>query len=171
MGDDVKLKHHQLVALVQCILSHYHGNAVPERGFSLNRNLLDVHGFSTSEQTIISLRLVKDYIHHVPTKFPTSGSLINCCGNAKAKCIDTAEKKKAEENAVRKRIQAGKERVERINTQILALADLEKHISDQNPKIRVADNLILEAGAELKKITSGSEKGTLKREDLLAIQE
>ena len=78
MVGDGKLKYQQLVALVQCILSLSHGNAVPERGFSLNKNLLDVHGFSTSEQTIISLRLVKDYIHHDggSTKFPISDSLL-----------------------------------------------------------------------------------------------
>ena len=45
----------QLVALVQCVLSLSHGNSTPERGFSINKLLLAVHGHNTYEDTIIAL--------------------------------------------------------------------------------------------------------------------
>ena len=36
-----------------------HGNADPERGFSVNKHL-DNHGSTTSEETIEALRFLKD---------------------------------------------------------------------------------------------------------------
>ena len=39
-----------------------HGNAEPERGFSINKYLLKVHGTATEDETIIALRLIKDHI-------------------------------------------------------------------------------------------------------------
>lgn len=54
------LKYPQLFALAKCVLSLSHGNVVPERGFSINKYLLSVHGNSLKEETIVSLRLVKD---------------------------------------------------------------------------------------------------------------
>ena len=53
-------KHPHLFSLVRCVLSISHGNSVPERGFSYNKYLLSLHGGSTSDETIIALRLVKD---------------------------------------------------------------------------------------------------------------
>ena len=36
-----------------------YGNAVPEHGFSINGKILDAHGYSFSEETIIALRIGK----------------------------------------------------------------------------------------------------------------
>lgn len=47
---------------MKCILCLSHGNADPERGFSINKHLLQTHGGSTQEETIEAIRLVKDYI-------------------------------------------------------------------------------------------------------------
>ena len=48
----------KLVAKSICVLPH--ANADPERGFSLNKKILDVHGSSIQEDTIVALRFVKD---------------------------------------------------------------------------------------------------------------
>ena len=48
--------------LARCILWLSHGNAVPERGFSINGKILDAHGYSISEETIIALRTGKSYV-------------------------------------------------------------------------------------------------------------
>ena len=45
--------------LAECILSFSHGNAVPERGFSINGKILDAHGHSISEESVIALRIGK----------------------------------------------------------------------------------------------------------------
>ena len=57
-----QLKYLQLFALVKCVLSISHGNSIPEQGFSINKYLLSIHGTSTSNETIIAWRLVKDFI-------------------------------------------------------------------------------------------------------------
>ena len=57
-----QLKYLQLFALVKCVLSISHGNTIPEQGFSINKYLLSIHGTSTSNETIIAWRLVKDFI-------------------------------------------------------------------------------------------------------------
>ena len=56
-----KPKWTQLFALAKAILSLSHGN-VSERGFSINKYLLSIHGNSIVEKTIVALRLVKDFI-------------------------------------------------------------------------------------------------------------
>ena len=53
-----------LCALAKCLLLLSHGNADPERGFSLNKHLLATHGSTTDEDTIVAIRLVKDFIVH-----------------------------------------------------------------------------------------------------------
>ena len=39
-----------------------HGNADPERGFSINKRLIDIHGYNIQEQIIQTVRLVNDYL-------------------------------------------------------------------------------------------------------------
>ena len=51
-GDDGKPKYAQLFAMVKCILSLSHGNAVPERGFSINKKLIDCYSSTVYEDTI-----------------------------------------------------------------------------------------------------------------------
>ena len=41
-----------------------HGNADPERGFSINKILLEKHGKNIDEDTLQSIGIVKDYIIH-----------------------------------------------------------------------------------------------------------
>ena len=55
-----KSKDLQLFALAKPILSLSHG-IVPERGFSINKYLLSIHGNSIDEKTVVALRLVKDF--------------------------------------------------------------------------------------------------------------
>ena len=47
--------------LAICTLSN--GNVDAERGFSINKYLLQIHGPSTSEKTIEAIRYAKDYIN------------------------------------------------------------------------------------------------------------
>ena len=59
---DGSLKYPQLFALMKCVLSLSHGNTVPERGFSVNKIMLESHGYTIDNETIAALRLVKDSI-------------------------------------------------------------------------------------------------------------
>ena len=62
--DEGALKYPQLYMLAWCILSLSHGNAVPEHGFSINRKILDAHGYSISKETIIALRIGKSCLSY-----------------------------------------------------------------------------------------------------------
>ena len=48
-----KPKYIQLFALAKAILSLSDGNVVPERGFSINKYLLSIHGNSINEETML----------------------------------------------------------------------------------------------------------------------
>ena len=57
-----KSKYNILFNFAMCVLSLSHGNSDPERGFSINKFLLDTHGNSISEVTIECIRLLKDFL-------------------------------------------------------------------------------------------------------------
>ena len=55
-------------ATVTCfgyVLSISHSNSVQQRGFSISKCFLDIHGNSTKNYTIVALRMVKDQISSV----------------------------------------------------------------------------------------------------------
>lgn len=62
LDEEGKPKFAKLSTLVNCLLTLSHGNAEPERGFSINKNQLDLHGSGIGESTLESLRVVKDYL-------------------------------------------------------------------------------------------------------------
>ena len=84
--DNGCLKYTQLFCLIKCVLSLSHGNSVPERGFSINKLLLESHGYTLQGDTIEALRLVRDEIICVGgvMQFPITKKLI-----AEAKCART----------------------------------------------------------------------------------
>lgn len=61
MNEFGKLKCTQLFYLAKAVLSLNHGNGVPEKGFSINKYLLFIHGNSIYEKAVIALKLVKDF--------------------------------------------------------------------------------------------------------------
>ena len=67
-----------MFALVKCVLSVSHGNSTPERGFSVNRIMLETHEYIIYENTIVALRIVKEELNRVGsvTKFNTVKELI-----------------------------------------------------------------------------------------------
>ena len=82
LNESGNLKYPQLFQLVKVVLSLSHGNSVPERGFSINKILLDAHGTSLKEDTITALRLGKFKLRYI--KFlSNSNSLQKIPGNIK----------------------------------------------------------------------------------------
>ena len=65
VGDKGCYMYQQLIALIKCVLSLSHGNAVPERGSSINNILLEAHGYTIKNDTIVALRIVKDEVRRV----------------------------------------------------------------------------------------------------------
>jgi len=83
-NDDGTLRYVQLFCLAKCVLSLSHGNAVPERGFSINKHMLQAHGNSLASDTLVALRRVKDAIirHGGTMHMPISTELLRFVENA-----------------------------------------------------------------------------------------
>ena len=60
-----QLEYLQLFSLGKCVFSNSHDNSLPETAFSINKHLLDIHGNSTKDDTVIALRMVKDHMASV----------------------------------------------------------------------------------------------------------
>ena len=55
VDDNGRKKHPQLFNLVKCVFLLSHANSVPERGFSINKLLLESHGYTMEGATVESL--------------------------------------------------------------------------------------------------------------------
>ena len=98
--DNGRKKYPQLFNLVKCVFSLSHANSVPERGFSINKLLLESHCCTMEGATVESLRQVRDEILRVVgvMKFKISPKLITEVKNAHAKYkADLAQKEKMKE--------------------------------------------------------------------------
>ena len=81
-----------------------HGNADPERGFSINKYLLQVHGSQIKEDTIEAVRLVKDQIikRNGIMNVPITKDWLKSCQSASQKYNVYLEAKKEEEELRKK---------------------------------------------------------------------
>ena len=102
-------KYDKLWVLVKCVMLISHGNADPERGFSINKHVLKIHGFSLGEDTIIAIRLVKDFIIKCggSEKVPVPNALLKSCKEARSRYHADLEEKRQlalKEEAARKAV-------------------------------------------------------------------
>ena len=80
------LKYPKLYALVHARLSLSHGNAYPKRKFSINKQLLQSHGYTMKDKSIVSLWLKDELIRGGGVlKFPCTIELINSVKNARVR--------------------------------------------------------------------------------------
>lgn len=95
-------------------LSLSHGNAAPDRGFSLNKSVLQ-NREQTNEDTITAIRMVKDavLIYDKPENFPITRRLSDLCASSRKKYFlhldveknqkELLAKQKQQENETRKK--------------------------------------------------------------------
>ena len=155
-NDKGGLKCPQLLALVKCVLSVSHGNSTLEHGFSINKMMLETHGYTIYKDTIVALRIVKGDINRVGsvTKFNIDKELIK---EVKLSCskyeVDWKARKawikaqEAERNKKKKDLtRQGKA------TKAKELLDAEIVKCKSSPK--VADDIIEDAKGNLQKALS-----------------
>ena len=58
-------KKYTQLCLARCLFSLSHSNSTPEQGFSINKVLLESHGYTMQNDTISALRFVKDELNRV----------------------------------------------------------------------------------------------------------
>ena len=79
---------------LHCLLVLPHGNSDPERGFSINKNILKVHGYSTKEDTLIAPHFIKDVLI---LKIRLSKDLFASCRGARSSYVAFLEAQKLEQ--------------------------------------------------------------------------
>ena len=142
--------------LAICTLSH--GNADPERGFSINKHMLNIHGSSTSQKTIEALRLVKDYIilNGGVNNMEVSKAMIKKCSEARQRYeedLKAMREVKQKEEQIQKEIcekQAASKEKKRQESQIKD--DLQKVESS----LKISDDLLQDGQKELDELTKSS---------------
>ena len=113
-SSDGQPKYPFLVSLFKLVLSISHGNSAPENGFSINKAMLDIHGYSLGESTIEALRFVKDVIlkHSSILDIPITRSLLDNVKDSRKRYMADLEAQRAiekEDEAKRKRARSKKE--------------------------------------------------------------
>ena len=138
LKDDGTFKYARLFLLVKLVLSISHGNSVPERGFSINKYLLQVHGSSTSEETIEALRFVKEEICCVGgvMKFPINRELPSSVKGAHGKYVADLEAKRTQRKGRtrKKKVEKEKEENAELNE---SLAKLEMELNKYQTNLKV----------------------------------
>ena len=139
-----QLKYPQLFALVKCVLSISHGNSIPERGFSINKYLLSIHGTSTSNETIIAVRLLKDHLILIGgyMKFSINRNLILSVKTARQKYQQDLEAKRLLREKESERIKLADEMKEKNKS-------LEAETKIKESGISVAEESIQEGNEKL----------------------
>ena len=157
-----KKKYSNLWILVKCIMLISHGNADPERGFSINKHMLAIHGTSLGEQTIVAIRLIKDYVVQCGGigKVPLSDKLLQSCKLARSRYgADLEEKRKLAEKEEKARL-AAKAAMEAAE----AAKEAKKKNEEARKKVQNEINIV-EAG--LKVAEDASEEGIKEMKNLL----
>ena len=147
MDDEGKKKFPTLVALANCVLPLSHGNANPERGFSINKHLLKIHGLTTSESTIEALRIVKDFLIRKGDieKVSISKILIKNSQNSDA----LYKARLAEENRQKQEAAENAKRVEEDNQNATEIEEIDNDILMIKNGIKIAEKSIKKGNLEL----------------------
>ena len=157
-GDDGTAKYPQLASLMKVVLCLSHGNAVPERGFSINKIMLDAHGYTLDNDTIAALRLVKDAIRRSGgvEKFPVTKKLINSSFKAYDKYQQylAIKRKEKEQNEA---LLAEQERQKKINISKQKEKEaIQGDIDACELQLKAADEILVAANSELQSHMAGS---------------
>lgn len=140
-------KYQRLSALARCALTLSHGNADPERGFSVNKHLLNIHGSAVGEQTIHALRLVKDFIVRSEgfSNVVVTKSLIRDCQNSHA--LYTAQR--LEEDRQRELVANDTRQRENEQQKAAELEEIDNDLMVIERGIEIAEAAIKEGNDEL----------------------
>ena len=131
-----------------------HGNSDPERGFSINKDIYKVHGYSAEEDT---LRFIKDILilKGVHLKMRLSKDLFTSCRDARSSYVSFLEPQKLEQEKEKKRKineKAEREKEKEKDKKSDVLKRLEGDLELLHAEIRVAENAVEEGNTDFGEI-------------------
>lgn len=136
------------VFLSKCILTLSHGNSAPESGFSLNKSILDVYGRSLDDETLVSLRTIKnvcigsggylniDITSALIKSTKQSYQKYNAAIEEKRKLKGAIDKKEQEEINLKRKREHEDSLQEEISRKRLAIEVAEEQIQDANTDLQ-----------------------------------
>ena len=150
VDEEGKPKYPNLCKFSRCILTLSHGNADPERGFSITKQQLQVHGDNLGEDMLVAIRTIKDYLIQIGgiSKVEVTVDLIARCENSYSQYLKRQEEIKALNKAMTAEAEAQKESQEKE----VEAADLERSIGVLTSGVKMAEKIIKEGSEELKKL-------------------
>ena len=168
LNEDGKPKYDQLFSLAKAVLSISHGNVVPERGFSINKYMLPAHRNAIQEDTLVSLRLIKDQLclDGGLSNFKVATELLKSIKTSSARYQKYLQvKRELKEKEERRRLQKEQEKafsekeVEKGNT----ISMINKYIEYIKDSIRNVEETLREANDDIAKSLKG---GVFRKEDI-----
>ena len=146
-SSDGQPKYPFLVSLFKLVLSISHGNSAPENGFSINKAMLDIHGYSLGESTIEALRFVKDAIlkHSSILDIPITRSLLDNVKDSRKRYIADVEAQRA----IEKEEEAKKKDEHMRNQEISVLTASLKQLQNS---LTVADDSVKEDNEQVQQL-------------------
>ena len=150
VDEEGKPKYPNLCKLSRCISTLSHGNADPERGFSITKQQLQVHGDNIGEDMLVAIRTIKDYLIQTGglSKFEVTVDLITRCEKSHSEYLQRQSEIKALNDAMAVEAEAQKESQQKE----AEMADLERSIGVLTSGVKMAENIIKEGNAEMKKL-------------------
>ena len=149
--DSNKLKYPQLFALVKSILSLSHGNSTPERGFSINKYMLSIHGGNIDNDTLVALRMVKDHllVEGGTNKVDCNRQLLTSVKQAYGRYVSDLEAKRLMDEKTKNQAKEREAVENEENERKEALAKLSADITMRKNGLKVAEDSIEEGSAKL----------------------
>lgn len=146
-------KYVEVAKMSKAFMSLSHGNATPERGFSENKAVL-AHREKLDEDTIIALRITKDFLKHYEdlSKFEISRRLLTLCGSAREKYVKFLELQKREKGNSQKQKLANEEKQRQKEEQSKVAEkgnEIDRLMAEENIRLGVAESLLKESNQQL----------------------
>lgn len=162
-NDNNELIYKELADMVKAVLSISHGNAVPERGFSLNKNLLE-NRTSLKEETIVALRVVKDSVilHGGVGNFPIDKGLLNSVKNSRAAYQVHLDNAQTEDSEKKKRKAENENNLKLKKQKIDKTDEIKNQLKEERVKLEAAESLIKKGKDEMDKEMSCKNLNKLK---------
>ena len=160
-----KERFHTFWLLAACVLSLLHVNVEPEHGFYINKSLLIIHGYSTKDETIAALRLVKDFVIERGgiEEIKVTQELLRSCERARERYGTFLEQqRKVEEQMKLARVKEGLAKQTKA-----AVSEVDNEIRFLKKGIEVAETSVEEGNHELGEAMKGK---TLNRDKIVLCQ-
>lgn len=167
-------KYAEVAKMSKAFMCLSHGNATPERGFSENKLVLD-HRDSLAEETIIGLRITKDFLNLCGdlSQLDITKRLLTLCGLARERYVAFLEQQKeAEKSKISEKEKVAndekRKREEEKSKSTEKLKEVNRLISEETMRLRASENLLKESNQKLSGLITSRE--TVKKSNLLETQ-